>query len=287
MLESLVNPRRVEKGPWKMFFIGLLYASLSLILVKLFFASDAVLVNYSGLIVVTFCVMFSLPFMYFIIRQEEAEDEEISGGIRRLWSVHKDALFSLIWLFLGFVVAFSFWFLVLQDTNLLNAQIETYCSINSPDSVSECVSQYVNGNFPNSTGYATGGAHFLKILENNLYVMLFTLLFSLIFGAGAIFVLAWNATVIASAVGIFTKFELSQIPFGLLRYMIHGLPEIITYFLAALAGGIVGTGIIRNDLNSKRFLHVIENAVIILFVAILVLVVAGIMEVYLTPLFFR
>ena len=287
MLESLVNPRRVEKGPWKMFFIGLLYASLSLILVKLFFSGDAVLTKYSGLLVVTFCVMFSLPFMYFIIKQEEQVDEEISGGIRRLWSVHKDALFSLIWLFLGFVVAFSFWFLVLQDATLLNAQIETYCSINSPDKISECVSQYTTGNFSSPTGYATGVARFFTILENNLYVMLFTLLFSLIFGAGAIFVLAWNATVIASAVAVFTHFEISQIPVGLLRYMIHGLPEIVTYFLAALAGGIIGTGIIRNDLNSKRFLHVIENAIIILFVAVLVLVVAGLMEVYLTPLLFN
>ena len=27
MLESLINPKRAEKGPWKMFFIGLLYAT--------------------------------------------------------------------------------------------------------------------------------------------------------------------------------------------------------------------------------------------------------------------
>jgi len=286
MLESLINPRRAEKGPWKMFFIGLLYASLSLVLVKIFFSGDPVLIKYSGLIVVTFCVMFSLPFMYFIIKQEEEEDE-IMGGIKRIWSVHKDAVFSLIWLFLGFVVAFSFWFLVLQDTNLLNAQIETYCSINNPGQIAECVDKYTTGSFVGPTGFATGLPRFLMILENNLYVMLFTLLFSLIFGAGAIFVLAWNATVIASAIGIFTRFEISQIPAGLLRYMIHGLPEITTYFLAALAGGILGTGFIRNGINSKRFLHVIENVFILLFVAIVILVIAGLMEVYLTPLFFN
>ena len=71
MLESLINPKRVEKGPWKMFFIGLLYASLSLLLVHWFFANDAVLSKASGILVVTFCVMFSLPFMYFIIKKEE------------------------------------------------------------------------------------------------------------------------------------------------------------------------------------------------------------------------
>jgi len=62
------------------------------------------------------------------------------------------------------------------------------------------------------------------------------LIFSLIFGAGAIFVLAWNASVIAAAIGIFTKSELSSLPIALIRYMIHGIPEIASYFIVALAG---------------------------------------------------
>ncbi len=286
MLESLINPKRAEKGPWKMFFIGLLYASLSLLLVKVFFGSDPVLIKYSGLIVVTFCVMFSLPFMYYIIKQEEKEDEVVEG-MGRIWSVHRDAMLALIWLFLGFVVAFSFWFLVLHDSNLLNAQIETYCSINWPSNISGCVQQYTTGSFVGPTGYATGMGRFLSIFENNIYVLIFTILFSLIFGAGAIFVLAWNATVIASAVGVFTKFNLADIPLGLLRYMIHGLPEITAYFLAALAGGILGTGFIRNGVNNKRFLHVLENAIVLLFAAVIILIIAGFMEVYLTPLLFN
>jgi uncharacterized membrane protein SpoIIM required for sporulation len=286
MLESLINPRRAEKGPWKMFFIGLLYASLSLILVKLFFTSDPVLIKYSGIIVVLFCVLFSFPFMFFIIKQEEREDEYIGGGIKRIWSVHKDVVFSLIWLFLGFVVAFSFWFLVLHDSTLLNAQIQTYCSINSPGQMSQCVSQYTTGQFIGPTGDVTGLDRFASILQNNFYVMIFTLLFSLIFGAGAIFILAWNATVIAGAVGIFTNFQVADIPLGLLRYMIHGIPEITTYFLAALAGGILGTGLIRNGVNNQRFLHVVENVVILMSAAVAILIIAALIEVYITPLLF-
>src|SRR3990167_3930721 len=123
MLESMFNPSKLDKGPWKMFFIGILYASLSLILVKWFFAGDAVLSQYSGLMVVTFCVMFSIPFMYFIIRQEEYEDEEAFGLIS-VWKIHKDAIYSFLWLFLVFIVAFSFWYVFLQDATLFNAQFE-------------------------------------------------------------------------------------------------------------------------------------------------------------------
>ncbi len=183
MLESLINPMRAERGPWKMLFIGILYGSLSILLVKLFFAQDAVLSKFSGLMVVTFCVMFSLPFMYYIIKKEEKEDEEIEG-LLHVWKAHRNAIFALMWLFLGFVIAFSFWHIVLQDPNLLNAQIETYCMINSPSNIESCFTQYSVGEAESITGaYASKVGRFFSILENNIYVMIFTLIFSLIFGA--------------------------------------------------------------------------------------------------------
>lgn len=284
MLESMFNPRRLEKGPWKMFFIGILYASLSLLLVKWFFAKDLVLAEYSGIIVVTFCVMFILPFMYFIIKEEEAEDEGVFGFLR-VWKIHKDAIYAFMWLFLGFIVAFSFWYIILGDITLFNAQVETYCRINNPGDIIGCVQEYDFAQTA-STGAAIKGVRFLSIIENNVYVMIFTLLLSLIFGAGAIFVLAWNASVIAAAVGIFTQNKVSEIPLGILRYMIHGFPEIAAYFITALAGGIFGVGVIRNGIRGKRFLHVVENVVILLFIALLILLIAAAIEVYITPLFF-
>ncbi len=287
MLESMINPQRLEKGEWKMFFVGILYASLSLLLVKWFFAKDIVLTEYSGIIVVTFCVMFALPFMYFIIKKEEAEDEKVFG-VMSVWRIHKDAIYAFMWLFLGFIVAFSFWYILLQDPVLFNAQVETYCKINSPGSIENCVQGHI---FTQAgTGAATGSTintlRFLSILENNVYVMIFTLILSLIFGAGAIFVLAWNASVIAAAIGIFTQYRISEIPRGIFRYMLHGFPEIAAYFITALAGGIFGVGFIRNGWRSKRFLHVVENVALLLFISITILVIAALIEVYLTPLLF-
>ncbi len=285
MLEALINPKRAEKAPWKMLLVGLLYGSLSLILAHLFFTQDQVLSKFSGLIVVTFCVMFSLPFMYYIIKKEEKRDEVIEG-FRDVWKVHKDAIYALIWLFVGFVIAFSFWHIALHDHNLLNAQIETYCSINYPSNVEDCVNQYSGGSSSSITGGITKGSRLMLILENNVYVLIFTLIFSIIFGAGAIFILAWNASVIAGAIGIFSEYQLSKIPLGVARYMLHGVPEIAAYFIAALAGGILGVGIIRNGFRGKRFYHVLENMILLIFLAISILIIAAIMEVYLTPAFF-
>jgi uncharacterized membrane protein SpoIIM required for sporulation len=285
MLESLVNPKRIEKGPWKMFFVGLIYASLSILLVYWFFSKDAVLYEYAGMLVVLFCVMFSLPFMYYLIKKEEIEDEQTTG-LLSVWKIHKDAVFALMWLFLGFVIAFSFWYIVLQDSNLFNAQIETYCAINSPEDMAKCLENYSFEKI-NPTGAATKSLWFLSILSNNVYVMIFTLIFSLIFGAGAIFVLAWNASVIAAAISVFTSYQVSEIPVGVLRYMIHGIPEIAAYFITALAGGIFGVGFIRHGFRDPRFLRVAENTVILLFISLILLLIGTAIEVYLTPYLFN
>jgi uncharacterized membrane protein SpoIIM required for sporulation len=286
MLESLINPKRVEKGPWKMFFIGLLYASLSMILVHFLFGGDAVLVKSSGLMVVLFCVMFSLPYIYFEIRQEEKEDEEVEGFLG-VWKIHHDAIYAFLWLFLGFIIAFSVGNILFQDSNLLNAQIETYCNINDPGQIEDCVAQYSFTSQVISTNALNGGARFLSIIGNNLGVMVFTLLFSLIFGAGAIFVLAWNASVISAAIGVFTSYKISEIPLGLLRYMIHGFPEIASYFITALAGGILGIGVVKHGIGDKKFLKILMNVVILIILALVILIIAALIEVYFTPLLFN
>ena len=131
MFEMILSPRRSERRPWEMLIIGIVYASLSVLLVNWIFSSDLVLAKYSGVLIVTFSVMFSLPFVYYMIRMEENKDLEIESSLRLL-KEHGRAIHSLLWLFLGFVIAFSFWFIILGDTNNFRAQIETYCMINSP-----------------------------------------------------------------------------------------------------------------------------------------------------------
>ena len=108
----------------------------------------------------------------------------------------------------------------------------------------------------------------------------------MVFGAGAIFILAWNASVISAAIGIFTQYNVKEIPMGIGRYMIHGFPEIAAYFVTALAGGIFGIGILRNGIKSPKMMRIFENVVIMLFIAIVILAIAAVIEVYFTPLIF-
>lgn len=280
----IIKPKRAQRRPWEMFFIGLFYASISFLLVSLVFRKDFVLSEGAGLLLVIFTVICCLPFVYFIIKLEEGKDIEIEDS-GKLIKEHWKALKALMWLFLGFVVALSFWNIILpeQAGENFNFQIKTFCAINSPSNYENCLSQ--NG-IPSFTGSATNITTFLSIFSNNIYVLIFTILFSLIFGAGAMFILVWNASVIASAIGIFAKGSLKSLPLGVLRYMIHGVPEIMAYFVGALAGGIISVAIIRKDLRGEGLWKIMQDSLILVIIAVVILVIAGLMEVYLTPVLF-
>lgn len=285
MLEMLINPRKAERSPWELFFVGIFYASLSLLLVNWIFSQDAVLSRYSGILVVTFTVMFSLPFIYYTIKLEEKKISEASGTLALL-KEHKKAIYAFLWLFLGFVVALSFWYTLLSSTQSFRAQIETYCLINRPANYDSCVKQYDIKDVSTTVGFLSSTERLFLIFTNNIYVLIFTLIFSLIFGAGVIFVLAWNASVIAAAVGIFTKSELSILPLGIVRYMIHGIPEIASYFIVALAGGMISIAVIKHETGTEKFWDVLQDSLNLIIIAIIVLFLAALLEVFVTPLLF-
>jgi uncharacterized membrane protein SpoIIM required for sporulation len=286
MLEMLINPKKAERRPWEMFFIGAFYASISVLLVDWVFAQDAVLVKSSGILVVLFTVMFSIPFMYYTIRYEETKITPKRGSLQLLKD-HRKAIYAFMWLFLGFTVAFAFWYSILPTSTSFKQQIETYCMINRPGNFDECVRQYsIDQKDSQITPFLTNKERLFLIFTNNMYVLLFTLIFSLIFGAGVIFILAWNATVIGAAIGIFTEYKISGLPLGLMRFFIHGVFEIGAYFIIALAGGMVSVAIIRHETGTDKFWQVLQDSLNLIILSVIVLFFAALLEVFVTPLLF-
>ncbi|MEM3075012.1 MAG: stage II sporulation protein M [Candidatus Pacearchaeota archaeon] len=284
VFELILNPKRSERRPWEMFFVGFIYAGLSVLLVNWIFAKDIVLAKYSGILIVTFTVMFSIPFFYYMLRLEEKKDDEIDESIKLL-EEHGKALHSLLWLFIGFVVAFSTFYIIIGNADHFRAQIETFCIINSPNNFEGCISQYGVGSIK-AVGFATSTDLIGGIFTNNLYVLVFTIIFSIIFGAGGIFILAWNASVISAAVVIFSKSSLSNLPISLSRYLIHGIPEIAAYFLGTLSGGIIGIAIIKKEFKTEKFWNILHDSLLLIIIAIIILVIAALIEVFITPKIF-
>ena len=283
MLEMLLSPRKAEKRPWEMFFVGLIYATVALLLTNWIFSSDSILSKYSSILSITFTVIFSMPFMYYLIKNEEEKDLKTDSSWRMLRE-HNKALLALMFLFFGFIVAFSLWYTLTASPENFQAQISTYCAINRPTNFDSCLSDY---GIEKATGsYISAKEKLIRIFVNNINVLIFTLLLSLVFGAGAIFVLAWNASVIAVAIGIFTKLRVGDMYAGILRYMTHGIFEIGGYFVGALAGGIIGIAIIKRDTRNERFWDILQDSINLIIFAIILLAVGALIEVFVTPVLF-
>ena len=297
MFEFLINPKKAERRPWEMLIIGFVYAVLAVLVCDFLFMNNSVFEKHISILIVCFTVFFSIPFIFYLIKFEEKKDTKIKSEKRLLFKEHGKALLALIFLFLGYVLAFSLMYVVMPANYTqinFKIQAETYCQVNNGFDIDGCVKSAfsVLGNSDKLSGGAINQAVAFKegmsrvamILFNNFYVLVFTLLFSFLFGAGAIFILAWNASVIATAIGIYGNGLIHGIPGGFLRYMVHGIPEIAAYFIVALAGGIISTAVIRHEFGNEKFIRILQDALDLIIIGLLVLIVAAFMEVFLTPI---
>jgi uncharacterized membrane protein SpoIIM required for sporulation len=287
MIELLINPKRAERQPWQMGIVGLIFGLVAMFAADKIFSKDPVLSQYATIFVIIFSVILTIPYIYYTMKYEERKDVTMDSELKLLRE-HSKAIFAFIWLFVGFVLAFSLYYILMPDSqNLLKAQIETFCQINRGSNYQECIKQYGLTKVGVITGNVTGKERFFSIFSNNMAVLIFTIVLSLIFGAGAIFILAWNASVIAAAIAIFIKSNLAQLPMGFARYMLlHGIPEIAAYFVGALAGGILSLAVIRRDLKGDKLWNILQDALYLVIIAIIILILAGLIEVFITPKLF-
>ena len=194
-----------------------------------------------------------------------------------------------MYMFVGITVACAVWYVLLPTAtinSLFDKQVGTIQAINNQ----------VSGSVIHSLNI------FWRIFFNNFKVLAFSLLFSLVYGAGAIFILAWNATVIGAAIGNFVRANMgsytSSLGFleagnyfhvasiGLLKYSIHGIPEIAAYFYGGLAGGILSVALIRRHFNTSKFSKVMIDFSELVLIGMGFLIAAAFLEVYITPLLF-
>lgn len=279
VFESVLDPLHAERHPLDNFFIGILYVSIAILLTLWIFKGQG------SIIVVTILVLASTILMFNITRLEEQKDKDLIKESSML-KEHSRAISFFAALFLGFLVAFALWFTLLPyDTSqqLFSLQIDTIKSINSP----------ITGSFFNDYGEVN------SIFYSNMGVTMFSVLFSFFFGAGAIFILSWNASVIGTAIGIFIRKNLGiyasklgwesvsnymqTFSLGLLKYAVHGIPEVVAYFIASLAGGILSIAIIKHDLVDKNFRKIMVDVVSLFVLSLVILYLSAILEVYVSP----
>ncbi len=227
--------------------------------------------------------MASIPLMVQLMKFEEKT--LFDKQAQKFEYHHRRAIPFFIFMFVGFVLSYTLWFVVFPQklvSSLFSVQLNTIIQINNA----------VSGNF--------AGVYFTSIILNNIKVLVFSILFSFIYGAGAIFILTWNASVVSVAIGTlirkliagyanatgltFVGAYFGAVSLGLMRYLVHGIPEILGYFVGGLAGGMISVGMLRHEFMDENFKKVMFDALNLILVAVGILIVAGLIETLVSPL---
>jgi uncharacterized membrane protein SpoIIM required for sporulation len=208
--------------------------------------------------------MLLIPSLNKILAIEEIQDTRSKKfTIKQIFKDHSDVLEVYLMLFLGIFVAYALF--SIKFPNLL-----------------------VSGLFDNQlriigiTGNAASGITFDGILLNNLRVLGIFLILSLVFGAGSILFLAWNASVwgvVFGYVATWSENSFNALVNILIRIMPHMLCEASAYFFAIVAGGIMSQAVLREKMGSKKFNYVLKDGMVFMIVSLILLVLGAYLEI--------
>ncbi|MBN1923692.1 MAG: stage II sporulation protein M [Nanoarchaeota archaeon] len=271
VLESFLTPSDARRNSWSLFFVGLIYTSIAILLSLIVFPGQASIFS------IFLTTLATSPLFFLLMKDEESITINFENQSIPVFRNHLNIISVFFFLFLGYTVAFSLWFSFLPDNMLTTVFSEQMTEINT-------IRSSITGNLTFNEGL------FMIIAQNNLRVLFFVLLFSFVYGAGAVIILCWNASVLGTTVGLFIRDKMTQtpndiaiylasLPYGLGQYMFHGVFEIIAYFMISLAGGILSAAIVRKRYKSSNFLKLIKNTTVLVAGAILLILIAAFIEV--------
>jgi len=238
MLESLIKLSEIEERPWIMALWAMLVSSVGVLFsVQLSYVVtvSGTALNLTGIFSVLFTIIPSVYFITLYIKRHESMDEkDIERHYKKaFWIRHDRDILVFMFFFAGLTFSYAFWsFMLPPDT--FHIQTMKVQDIRA-----------MAGNFMGATAsggiieaLASGNVYgdFVRVFLNNMQVMGFAFIFSILFGAGA--------SILGVYIGRLSE-SLLHIPGVSLSFLPHGIPEIGGYLIAGLAGGLISAAIIR------------------------------------------
>jgi len=252
VLEKLISPDHYRNSYFKSTLFGALISVIGLILGYNLFPQDASLAS------IFFILIAAVPFFRTLMVQEERA-EKTSHNIREMIVRNKYAMEYFFFFYAGIFATYFVGALFL------------------PDQMHNALFGNQFGVFSSVLGGFASQNHFYAILFNNLKIVILALILSLIYGAGALMILTWNASVL----GVFLAAQGAN----LWKFLPHASLEFLGFFAASIAGGILSAGIENHEVGSNNFKHVMQDAAILTIGGMIAILIGAYVEVYIFPIF--
>ncbi len=293
VLEELIRPSSAKKRPASVFVMSFIISSISIWIFYHVFPSS------SSVLPLAFLTIGFVPLFHRVFFVEIRKEEEAPGWAPGFIARHFDLFEIYLFLFLGLIASYTFWFVVLPQNHLICSQdpssisclfptrekvfaeqITTYNAINPDNPLnSKITGKAIAFNECRDPQTRSLQACAIYIFNNNFWVLLLAFVFSFLYGAGAIFLIGWNASVIATVIGAEIVFD--TLNAGIERFIgiiPHGSFEITGYFIGAIAGGIISAAITTKKYSEHAFEVILKDTIILFGLAILFLVLGAILE---------
>ncbi|MBD3259804.1 hypothetical protein GF371_04215 [Candidatus Woesearchaeota archaeon] len=105
------------------------------------------------------------------------------------------------------------------------------------------------------------------------------------YGAGAIFLIVFNASIFASFILLIFRYvgeTVGSFSAVALLFFIHMIPEVGGFLLAAIAGGVLSYAFYREKFMGKPFKNVARDSLILLLIAVGLVILGAFLEVFVT-----
>ena len=266
VLEQIINTTWLQRRPLYAVGLGLVYTLIASVTGYLFFRGQF---SISLLFLISLLLVPSL--MNLLSLEEERERSE---GLKRFFHNHKDVfeiyLFLSIGVFLGYMA--MIWVLGSFGADL-SMTVGEQLRVLGPDITVDTIKSFDEHSLLQA----------LSLFSRNVGVAFIFFLLSFFYGAGAIFLMVWNASIFATFVSVTISNISKGVNHSLALWGIFSLyivPEIGGFLLAAIAGGVVSKAVLSEQFLSESFKNVLRDALVLLLCSLLLLLLAAVLEAF-------
>jgi len=283
VLEMLLTRKEVLRHPFFMLIVSSFICSVSIWVAYWSFPKSASILS------IAFATIAFVPLFHAVFKSEEENEAERPGFAALFLARHFNVVKVYAFFFIGLILTYAFWYSFVQADVRQTMFLEQETALGG---ISQLRAN-LTGNFsmPATPCGSQPVCWFNIIFVNNaFFVLLPAVFFSFVYGAGAVFLLGWNASVLGVLIGkdivqyaathggptalyIATNRALGLVP--------HGFFESMGYFVGAIAGGIIGAAI-----SKKRHLRgevglITKDVIILILYAFGLIAIGAIIEAYL------
>jgi len=270
VLEQVLSFKTIGNKSYYAFGLAFVFVFIGYVVSRYFFGKTV------SIAMLFMCTLLLVPSLVKLLAMEEKIERKY--GMKHFFKTHEKIFKIYLFVFLGILVGYIVLGVISSDfDNNFQYQLNY---LTKQEGITEASIEDFASNEVN-----LGFGQFLSILGSNLGILALCFILSLFYGAGAIFLVVFNASVFASFILLLFRYigdaigTFSGIVFLL---FLHMIPEVGGFLLASIAGGVLSYAFYKERFMGKPFKNVARDSLIILIIAILLVVLGAFLEIYVT-----